>query len=107
MAVDLLGLPVRVPLLAAIAVRAYEFFLLGINRYDRLPPLLEGLNPPIHVLKLRIPARMVAALEGLAVGLETVAQIMEESIDGPLTDRIPLGLEWRRQLARAFATPRA
>src|SRR5437667_324032 len=39
MAVDLLGLPVRVPLLAAIAVRAYEFFLLGINRYDRLPPL--------------------------------------------------------------------
>jgi len=34
-----------VPLLAAIAVRAYEFFLLGINRYDRLPPLLEGLSP--------------------------------------------------------------
>jgi len=105
MAVDLLGLPVRVPLLAAIAVRAYEFFLLGINRYDRLPPLLEGLSPPINVLKLRIPVRMVAALERLAVGLETVAQIMEESMDRPLTDRMPLGLECRRQRGRTLACP--
>src|SRR6266566_2432165 len=63
------------------------------------------LSPPINVLKLRIPVRMVAALERLAVGLETVAQIMEESIDRPLTDRMPLRLECRRQVGRALASP--
>ena len=105
MDVDLLGLPVEVPLLTAIAVLAHQFLLLGINRYDGLLLVLEDLGSPINVLELRIPVRVVAALERLAVGLETVAQSMEESVDRPLTDRMPLGLECRRQRGRTLACP--
>ena len=59
----------------------------------------------MNVLELRIPVRVVVALERLAVGLETVAQIMEESVDRPFTDRMPLGLKCRRQLGRTLACP--
>jgi hypothetical protein len=94
-----------VPLLTAITVLAHQFLLLSINRDDGLPLFLEDLGPPVNVLELCIPVRVVATLERLAVGLETIAQIMEEPIDGALTDRMPLGLECRRQLGRTLACP--
>ena len=94
-----------VPLAAAITELAHQFLLFGIHRHHGLPLLLERLGPAVDVLELRIPIRVGAALERLAVGLETVAQVMEEAVDRPLTHRMPLGLECRRQLGRTLACP--
>ncbi len=105
MDLDLFGLPLGVPLAAAIAELAHQFLLLGIDRDHGLPLLLERLGPPVDVLELRIPIRVRAPLERLAVGLETVAQVMEEAVDRPLTHRMPLRLECRRQLGRTLAGP--
>src|SRR6266849_10883988 len=91
-ALDFLRVPLGLPLATAIAELAYEFLLFGIDRHHRLPLLLEGLGPAVDVLELCIPIRVGATLERLTVGLETVAQVMEQSVDGPLTHRMPLGL---------------
>ena len=100
-----LGLSLGVPLAAAIAELPHQFLLFGIDRYHGLPLPLEGLAPTVDVLELRIPIRVGTALERLAVGLEAVAQIMEQSVDGPLTHRVPLGLKFHRQLGRTLTGP--
>lgn len=91
--------------MTAMAVLAHKFLLLGINRHNGLPLLLKDLGSPINVLELRLSIRMVAALERLAVRLEPIAQIMEEAVDRPLTDHMPLGLQCRRQLGCTLACP--
>ena len=83
------------PLATTIAELAYQFLLFGIDRHHGLPLFLEGLGPAVHVLELGIPIRVSAPLQRLPVGLETVAQVMEQAIDGPLTHRMPLGLQCR------------
>jgi hypothetical protein len=104
-ALDLFGLSLGVPLAAAITELAYQFFLLGINRDHGLPLFLERLGPAVDVRKLRIPIRVGAPLQRLAVGLETIAQVMEEAVDRPLTHRMALRLECRGQLGGTLAGP--
>jgi hypothetical protein len=87
------------------AALAHEFLLLGSNRYHRLLLLLQGLGPAVDVLELRLPIRVRAALHGLAVGLETLAQVMEQAVDRPLTHRMPLRLEGRGQRGGTLACP--
>ena len=41
----------------------------------------------------------------LAVGLETIAEVMEEAVDRPLTHRMALRLERHGQLGRTLAGP--
>jgi hypothetical protein len=90
------GLSVPVPLTATIAELPHEFLLFGIHRHHGLPLPLENRGPAVDVLELCISIRVMAAFERLAVGLETVAEVMEEAVDGPLTHPMPLGLESRR-----------
>jgi hypothetical protein len=66
---------------------------------------LEGFDPPIEMLKLAIPVRVVSTCQCLAVGLQAVAQDMEESVDGPLADSMSLTLEFIRQLGGTLARP--
>ena len=47
---------------------------------------LEGLGTTVNVLELRIPIWVRAPRQGLPVRLETVTQVMEQTIDRPLTD---------------------
>ena len=103
--VHLLGLPLGLPLTTAITELAHQFLLLGIDRHHGLALPLAGLGPAVDVVELRIPIRVGAALDRLAVGLEAVAQIMQEAVDGPLTHRVPLGLKFRRQLGCTLARP--
>src|SRR5438874_3995424 len=48
---DLLRLALRRPLAPTIAELADQFLLFGIDRYDRLALLLEGLGTTVHVLE--------------------------------------------------------
>src|SRR2546425_9191730 len=102
---DLLRLALRRPLAPTIAELADQFLLFGVDRYDRLALLLEGLGTTVHVLELRIPIGVRAPLQGLPVGLETIIQGMEQAIDRPLTDRMPLRPQGGRQLRGTFACP--
>ena len=105
MDLDLFGLSLGVPFAPTITELPYQFFLLGIDGHHGLPLPLEGLRPPVEVLELCIPIRVGTALQSFAVGLKTIAEVMEESIHRPLTHQIPLGLEGRRQLGRTLAGP--
>src|SRR5438093_9303511 len=87
--VALLGLPLQVPLLTALAALAHQFLLLGIHRDDGLSLCLADLGQPIKILELRIAVRAVAPLERAAVSLVPVAQILEDSVDRPFTDGRP------------------
>jgi hypothetical protein len=102
---DLLRLALRRPLAPTIAELADQFFLFGIDRYDRLALLLEGLGTTVNVLELRIPIGVRAPLQGLPVGLEAVPQVMEQAIDRPRTHQMPLRPQGGRQLGGTFACP--
>ena len=97
-----LGAIATLPLTAAIAKLAHQFLLLGSDRHHGLPLPLEGLGPAVDVLELRIPIWVGAALQRLAVGLQTIAQVMEESVDRPFTHPLPLGREGHGQRGRAL-----
>jgi len=102
---DLVGLSLRVPCAPTLTALAHQFFLLGIDGYYGLPLPLEGLRPPVDVLELGISIRMGTARQRFAVGLETVAEVMEESIHRPLTHHMPLSLEGRGHLGCTLAGP--
>src|ERR1044071_1677448 len=65
---DALGLSARLPFAAPVTELPDQFLFLGIHRHDWVPLALERLDSPTDVLKLRLPIRMVAACERLAIG---------------------------------------
>jgi hypothetical protein len=83
-----LGLPLGLPLPAAVAELAHQF-----------------LGPPVDVPELGIPVGMITPLDRLPVGLEAVSDVVQESVDRPLTDLMPPGREFLGQLRRALARP--
>jgi hypothetical protein len=105
MDLHLLGLPLGLPLPPAVAVLPHKLFLLGIDRDHGLTLPLKRLGSPIDVLELGIPVRVALALDRLVIGLEAVAQIVEQSVDRPLADDVPSGLEPLGQLVRTLARP--
>jgi hypothetical protein len=82
-----------------------QILLVGIHRDDRLPGLESGLDLGIDVLELGVPVRVALSLEGLAVGLEAVAEFVEQLGDHATTGRMPHALEFLSQFADAFAGP--
>jgi hypothetical protein len=80
--VDLDRLAGRPPLDPTTCVVADQFLLLGIDRDDRLAggQVLAGLL--IEVPKLRVPIRMLGALEGLAGALQPIPLLLEQPADG-------------------------
>jgi hypothetical protein len=77
----------------------------GIDRYDRLALVLEGLGTTGHVLAWRLPVGVGAPLQGLPVGLEAVPQIMEQAIARPRTHQMPLRPQGGRSLGGTCACP--
>jgi hypothetical protein len=100
-----LGTTLGPPLTATIAELAHKLFLLGIDRHHRLSQPLKRLDPPVDVLELGVPVGVIAPLDRLAVGLETVAEGMQKPVDRPLTGTIPLRPEFGRQLGRTLTGP--
>jgi hypothetical protein len=102
-----LGFTLGAPLPATISELTDQLFLLGINRHDRLSLPLESLHPPVDMLKLGVAVRVLAAFNRLAVGLQAVAQMMEEPVDASLANTIALVLEFLCQIRRHSYTSSA
>src|SRR4029453_6010777 len=105
MDLDLLRLALRRPLAATMTELADPFRLFGIDRHHGLALSLEGLGTTVNVLALCLPIGVRAPLQGLPVGLETGAQVMEQTIDRPLTHQMPWRPQGGRQLGGTFACP--
>ena len=59
----------------------------------------------IDMLELRIAVRMVAALAGLAVGLQTEVLLRQQFSHHRMADGMALRTQFRGQTAQAFAGP--
>ena len=90
MDVDFGGHPLWQPLCPSVEVASEQFLLLGIYRDHRLGSTHLLQHAGIDVFKLRVSIRMLLALNGLAVALETIAHSMEKHTHQTAASRIPL-----------------
>ena len=81
--VHLFGLALALPLAPVVLERAHQFLLLRVHRDHRLPALLESLDLGVDVLELRIAVRVRRALQGLAVALQAVAGLIQQTAPPP------------------------
>ena len=75
------------------------------HRHYRLPQALKGTHPPVDVVELRVAVRMLLAFQRLAVGLQAVAQLVQQPVHRPFADRVTGSGQFRRQARRAAAGP--
>lgn len=68
-------------------IERFERVYAGDRNY-RLPQGLEGAYPPVDVLELCIAVSMLGAFQRLAVGLQAVAQLVQQPVDRPLAHRM-------------------
>src|ERR1700737_4097789 len=101
----LLRFPLRLPLVAAVAVVSYQFLLFCVHRNDRQPLLQELLGLGMDILKLSIAVGMLFALQGLDVTLQTIPHLMEKLGHLSVADTIPLPLQLLGQMACTLAGP--
>jgi hypothetical protein len=78
----------RKPLLAAIVVIADQFFLFRVHGNYRPALLKVSLHGGIDVPELRIAIGMILSLFGLAVALQTIAQMVKHLGHLGMTDRM-------------------
>ena len=102
---DPLRLPLRTPLPAPVAILSNQLLFLGVNRNYWLPQGLEGAPPPVDMLELRIAVRMLGAFQRLAVGLQAVAQLVQQPVDRTLAHRMAGAPQVLSQPRRAAAGP--
>src|SRR5713101_749261 len=82
-----------------------QLFLLGVDRDDRLGTSLKGGHFCRNMLELCIAIWMLTALVRLAIGLQAVAQFMQQVRDFLPSDLKPLLLQFYRQSPDALAGP--
>jgi hypothetical protein len=83
-------------------VLADELLLLGVDA-DRRPVLLDrGGHLVVDVAKLRVTVRMLGALLGLAVGLQAVAELVQQPRDGAIADLVTQSAQLDGELAHAL-----
>jgi hypothetical protein len=82
----------RLPFLAAVTVVSHQFLFLGVHGNDRQPLREELFGLSIPILKLSITIGMVAALDGIGIGLQTVPQLVERISHFAVADAVPLPL---------------
>lgn len=103
--IDRLRLAARAPGLAGVLEAPYQFLLLGVDRDHRLARRLMALDAGVEVLELGIAIHMLRAFQRLAVGLQAVAQFVQQFCDPYMTDRMPLRTQRLGQRACALAGP--
>src|SRR5262249_35114017 len=84
---------------------AATLLVVGSDPPHGWPPPLERLDPPVDVPELGVPVGMILSLDRLAVGLEAVAEGVQEPVDRPLASGVPARRQLRRQLVGALAGP--
>ena len=77
MDLNLLRRSLRAPLGTSLFEVANQFLLLGIHRDDRIAKALKLLHLSVNVFKLGITIRVRSPLQGLAIPLEAVTQLVE------------------------------
>src|ERR1700694_3426162 len=101
---DLLRIALRAILAAWVAEIPDQFLFLGVDRDHRLLFRQSRGHLGVDVAKLRIPVGMAIALRGLAVALQAVARIVEQSGDQGAAHRVALRLERWRQSTHTLAS---
>ena len=66
------------PLSALILVISDLFLFLGIHRNHWLPSPLKSTNLGVEVLELRIPVRMTTTFADLSIGLQAIAEAIQQ-----------------------------
>ena len=91
MRLDFGGPPVRFPFLASIGKMTDVFLFLRVHGDHRLPLALQCFDLFVDALKLCLSVRMIGPFLCFAVRLQAIAQRIEQPVDRPLTDPMPLG----------------
>src|SRR5216683_2861117 len=101
----LLWLAFGTQLAPAVLERTDQLLFLGVHRDGRFtgPQLL--LDRAIQVFKLSVAVWMFAAFQCFLIGLQTVAQVVEQLRHHTMAGLVPLCLERLGQLAHALARP--
>jgi hypothetical protein len=100
-----LGLARRLPLPPTIGIPADQLLLLGIDAYDRLGSGQMRSGLLVHIAKLRVPVRVLGALQGLVGALQRVALLLQQPPDGVIADRMTLRRKRLGQLPSGLAGP--
>ena len=83
----------------------HQFLLLRVHGDHRLSQGELQLHRPVQVLKLGVAVRVFRPRQGLAIGLQAIAHVVEQFGDHAMADLVPLALQCRRQLTHALAGP--
>ena len=82
-----------------------KFLLFGVHRDYGLATTLELLDLAIDVLELGIAIRMLLALAGLAVALEAVVHVFQQTRHSIVADGMTQSYQGVCQVARTLARP--
>ncbi len=83
----------------------HQFLLLRVHGDHRLSQGELQLHRPVQVLKLGVAVRVFRPRQGLAIGLQAIAHVVEQFGDHAMADLVPLALQCHRQLTHALAGP--
>ena len=100
-----LGLSLQSPLTSGILEVADQLFLLRIDRDDRLTLRLMVAHLVIEIDELSVPIRMRGSFPRLAIRLQRVAKLMEQTRDDLRTYGVPHGLQLGGQFGQALRRP--
>ncbi len=98
-------LALRPPFPAAVPERPDQFLFLGVHADHRIAIALAGPDLLADIPELRVPVRVLAALDGLGVALQTEPLLPEQVTDGVRRDLMALAGQLGRQLPGGFRGP--
>ena len=101
----LLRLPLRTIFPACILEIPHQFLLFGVHGDDRVAKCQFLLGAPIDEKKLRIAVGVGRTLLGFAVGLQAVAQFLQQFPHQPMAHLMTTGHQLGRQPTQTLARP--
>ncbi len=102
---DLGRLALRPPFPAAVLIRPDQLLLLGVHADHRVTGVLMGTGLLIDVAELRVPVRVLAALDGLGVALQAEPLRPQQVTHGVRADLMALAGQFLRQRAGRLRRP--
>ena len=102
---NVLGRALRSPFASGVLEVADEFLLLGVDRDRRLTRRERFFHSIVDVVELRVAVGIVRSLACLAVGLQTVVELVQEFADERAADRVAHVAQAPAELAQALASP--